>query len=110
MIPLPVDSVDWAIRFKEWSAHAQTVADIAQALAQEHREDLEPELRIWAEAFRACVESHIRDAEILIPWARLDSKNILEFVQGSSGQRARMDGHRTVPARRSQAERCAGSI
>ena len=21
--PLPVDSLDWAIRFKEWSAHAQ---------------------------------------------------------------------------------------
>ena len=25
--------MDWAIRFKEWRAHAQTVADIAQALA-----------------------------------------------------------------------------
>ena len=35
-----------------------------------------PELRIWADAFKACVESHIRDAEILIPWARLDSKDL----------------------------------
>ncbi len=82
LIPLPVDSLDWAIRFNEWRAHARTVADIAQALAQEHREDPEPALRIWADAFRASVESHIRDAEILIPWTRLGSKNILEFVQG----------------------------
>ena len=79
---LPVDSLDWAIRFEEWRAHAQTVADIAEALAQEHGDDPEPELCIWADAFRACVESHVRDAEILIPWARLDSKDILEFVQG----------------------------
>ncbi|HVA93419.1 MAG TPA: glucoamylase family protein [Candidatus Dormibacteraeota bacterium] len=77
----PVDSMQWAIRFKEWRAHARTMADIAEALAQEHREDPEPALRIWADAFRAGVESHFRDAEILIPWMRLDSKHILEFVQ-----------------------------
>ncbi|MGH9594679.1 MAG: glucoamylase family protein, partial [Bryobacteraceae bacterium] len=33
-------------------------------------------MRIWADAFRACVESHVRDAEILIPWARLDMKDL----------------------------------
>ncbi len=77
---LPVDALDWAIRFKEWRAHAQTVADTAQALAQEHGDDPEPELRIWADAIKACVESHIRDAEILIPWARLDTKVILRFA------------------------------
>ncbi|MBZ5645100.1 MAG: phosphorylase [Acidobacteriia bacterium] len=79
---LPLDSMGWANRLNEWRAHAQTVADIAEALAQEHREDPEPALRVWADAFRAGVESHIRDAEILIPWARLGSKNILELVQG----------------------------
>ena len=77
----PVDSVDWAIRFEEWRAHAQTVADIAQALEQEHGDDPESELRTWAEAFRACVESHVRDVEILIPWARLDSKDILGLAK-----------------------------
>ena len=79
--PLPVDSVDWALHFKEWSAHARTVADIAQALEQEHGGNLESELRTSAEAFKACVESHVRDAEILIPWARLDSKNILGLAK-----------------------------
>src|SRR4029453_16213879 len=57
---LPVDSLDWAIHFREWRAHARTVADIAQTLAQERGENPESELLIWAEAFQACVESHIR--------------------------------------------------
>jgi cyclic beta-1,2-glucan synthetase len=78
---LPVDSVDWAIRLREWKAHARTVADIAHALAQERGDDPEPELLIWADAFKACVESHIRDAETLIPWARLDSKDLPGFVK-----------------------------
>ena len=33
---LPVDSVGLGEPFQDWRAHAQTVADIAQALAQEH--------------------------------------------------------------------------
>jgi cyclic beta-1,2-glucan glucanotransferase len=78
---LPVDPLDWAIRCREWRAHAGTVADIARALAQERGDDPEPELLIWADAFKACVESHIRDAGILIPWARLDSKDLPESVK-----------------------------
>ena len=107
---LPVDSVDWANRFKEWSAHAQTVADIAQALAQEHGGDPESELRTWADAFRACVESHFRDAEILIPWTRLDPKDIASIGQESSRPSTRMEGDRTVAALRSHARGCTGQI
>ncbi len=69
---LPVESLEWAASFKQWGMQAQTVADIAQTLAQERSSGPESELRIWAEALRACVDSHIRDAEILIPWLRLD--------------------------------------
>ena len=76
---LPVDSADWALRFEEWRALARTVADMAQALELEQGDHSESELRSWAEAFKASVESHIRDVEILIPWARLDSKDILEL-------------------------------
>jgi cyclic beta-1,2-glucan synthetase len=76
--PSPSDSMDWAIRFKELRAHAQTVADIVQVLEQEQGGHLEFELSKWAEAFKACVESHIRDLEILIPLARLN----LEDIQG----------------------------
>ena len=85
--PLPLDSVDWGIRFAEWRAHAQTVADIAQALAQERGDHPESELSIWAAAFKACVESHVRDAEILIPWARLDSKEIAGLPKAFESRR-----------------------
>ncbi|MGB6846109.1 MAG: glucoamylase family protein [Candidatus Acidiferrales bacterium] len=73
---IPVDSIDWAIRFAEWRAHAQTVDDIAQALMQELGESPQCELSVWSAALRACVESHAVDAEILIPWASKDSDQI----------------------------------
>jgi cyclic beta-1,2-glucan synthetase len=78
---LPVDAVDWGNRFAEWRSHAQTVADIAQALAQERADPPESELSVWATAFRACVESHVRDAEILIPWTRWNAKEIVGMAQ-----------------------------
>ncbi len=78
---LPMDAVDWGIRFAEWRAHAQTVADIAQTLAQERADPPESELSVWAAAFRACVESHVRDAEILIPWTRWNTKEITGMAQ-----------------------------
>jgi cyclic beta-1,2-glucan synthetase len=84
--PLPLDSADWAIRYKQLSAHAQTVADIAQALQQEHGDNLESELCNWAEAIKACVESHSRDLEILIPWAGMDSKDIPRLAKDFQDQ------------------------
>jgi cyclic beta-1,2-glucan synthetase len=75
--PLPFDSMHWATRFKELSAHAQTVADIAQALEQERGNSLESELRAWAETFKVGVEGHCRDLKILNPWARLDSEDAI---------------------------------
>jgi len=77
---LPVDAVDWGNRFAEWRSHAQTVADIAQALTQERGDPPESELSVWAAAFRACVESHVRDAEILIPWTRWNAKEIADLA------------------------------
>jgi cyclic beta-1,2-glucan synthetase len=76
---VPADSVDWANCLREWSAHAQTVADIAQALAQESGSGPESELRIWAEAIKTSAESNVRDARILIPWARLDPNDFADM-------------------------------
>jgi len=78
---LPVDAVDWGNRFAEWRSNAQTVADIAQALAQERADPPESELSVWAAALRTCVESHVRDAEILIPWTRWNAKEIAGMDQ-----------------------------
>jgi len=79
--PPPVGALDWARRFAEWKSLAQTVADIAEALTHERQDPGDSALRTWADAARACVESHARDAEILIPWARLDGKEIAGIAE-----------------------------
>jgi cyclic beta-1,2-glucan synthetase len=78
---VPTDAVDWATRFVEWRAHAQAVADIAQSLVQELGDSPESELSVWSAALRVSVESHARDAEILIPWSRLDAKRLVLIAQ-----------------------------
>jgi cyclic beta-1,2-glucan synthetase len=115
---LPISSADWAARFVALRARARTVADIAQTLAQEEeaapraephpdvpaepRPGYRSELHAWADAVLACVESHARDAAILIPWMRLDAKEILAMAgpsQGSSPEWAAIEPFfRVVPA------------
>jgi cyclic beta-1,2-glucan synthetase len=76
LTPLPTGAAEWAARFVELRKRAHTVADIAQALTQERGDPPDCELRVWADAARACVESHLRDLEIVIPWMRLDVAEI----------------------------------
>ena len=71
---VPVNAAEWAERLVELRKGALTIADIAQAFAQERGDPADSELGAWADAVRACVESHARDAEILIPWMRRASK------------------------------------
>ena len=77
----PANAAEWAERLVELRTRALTVADIAQTLAQERGDAPDSELRAWADAVRACVESHARDAEILIPWMRRDSKSIMAMAE-----------------------------
>ncbi|MGA9570533.1 MAG: glucoamylase family protein, partial [Candidatus Acidiferrales bacterium] len=79
--PVPASARDWAARFLEIQARAQTVADIAQALAQELGAPPESELRVWADAARASLESHARDARIVIPWLRLEPSEVLAMAE-----------------------------
>jgi cyclic beta-1,2-glucan synthetase len=81
--PAPDSSAHWAKLFVELREHALTVADIVQTLTEEGGDDPDSELQVWADAVRACVESHARDAEILIPWMRLDSKPIAALAHRS---------------------------
>ena len=78
---VPLDAVDWAIRMVEWKAQARTIADIAQAFEQELGNGARSELSIWSAALSAALESHARDAQILIPWTRLDVKQIARMAQ-----------------------------
>src|SRR5260370_1653586 len=77
----PGNVMEWASRFAELRERAQTLDDIAQTLQQEEEDAQDSELRVWAAAARDCVESHARDVEILIPWARLPSKEILAMAE-----------------------------
>ncbi|HEV3221092.1 MAG TPA: glucoamylase family protein [Candidatus Acidoferrales bacterium] len=81
--PPPENAADWAALLIELRDQAQTVGDIAQTLSAERGDPPDSELRVWAEAVKACVESHARDAEILIPWMRLDSAPIAALAHRS---------------------------
>ena len=79
--PLPAHPAQLARRLAEMRESARTLADIAQTLAEERADAPDSELRVWGDAIRACVESHLRDAQVLLPWTRLDSKTIGAMVE-----------------------------
>jgi cyclic beta-1,2-glucan synthetase len=80
---VPSDVADWAMKFVDLRERARTVADIAQTLAQELGEPADSDLRAWAQATQECIESHYRDALILIPWLRLESQEIISMAERS---------------------------
>jgi cyclic beta-1,2-glucan synthetase len=82
----PADAADWAVRFVELKERARTVTDMAQTLAQELGEAADSEVRAWAEAAQECVESHYRDAAILIPWLRLEPQEIIAMAERRPGE------------------------
>ena len=84
--PAPADVLAWTSRFVELRERAQTLDDIAQTLQQEEGNVQSSELRVWAAAARACVGSHARDLEILIPWFRLRSKEIVAMAERPAEQ------------------------
>ena len=71
------------------TASSHTVADMAQALAQERVDGPERELRVWADAVRSCVESHLRDMELWLPWVRFSRKDLAAMFDRPSGGRCR---------------------
>ena len=110
----PVNAAEWAERFVELRTRALTVADIAQTLAQERGDAPDSELRAWADAVRACVESHARDAEILIPWVRRDSKIIMAMAERPREQAPEWAAiepfFESLPTLADAPERCEGAL
>jgi cyclic beta-1,2-glucan glucanotransferase len=84
--PFSGDAADWGARILELFRRAQTVADMAQTLAQELRSDANSELHIWAQAAKAAIDSHLRDARVLLPWLRLGSGNPLGIATNGSAR------------------------
>src|SRR5262245_25744455 len=69
--PVPVTPVEWVVQLTELEGRGNTVADIARALTAERGDSADAELLAWAESTRACIESHARDLNEALPWARL---------------------------------------
>ena len=112
--PLPADPLTWASKFAELRDCAQTLDDIAQTMQQEEGDAPVSDLRIWAGAAKACIESHSRDVEILLPWVRLPSKEIIGFAQHSTEQArewAAIEPYfRTIPTLADAPERFEGAV
>lgn len=80
------DALEWASLFAELRKGARTIDDIAQALAQEQDDPQTSQVRVWAEAVRACVESQARDMEVVNPWVRLQPRQASEVLEGLAKQ------------------------
>ncbi len=68
---------EWARRLAEIEALALTVTATTRALVEEDRESPQTDALVWAEAIRASVESHARDLDTIMPWARLLAGNAM---------------------------------
>jgi cyclic beta-1,2-glucan synthetase len=78
--PPPEDAMAWASLFAKLKERAQTIDDIAQALTQERGDGQTSELRIWAAALKACVDSQRRDMELVNPWVHVEPKEMLGLL------------------------------
>jgi len=112
--PVPVGAREWAARFLEIQERAQTVADIAQALAQELGAPADSELCVWAEAARANLESYGRDARIMIPWLRLEPSEVQAMAERPQQQApewvAIEPSFRHLPALADVPDRCDSAV
>ena len=59
----PASLPEWVRRLEQLEASAETLLDIARALASESEEESRSESRGWSESLRDCVASHERDLE-----------------------------------------------
>jgi cyclic beta-1,2-glucan synthetase len=77
----PVSAAAWATFFVDLADRAGTLDDMVQAFAQERGDASSSDLRVWAAAARACIESHTRDAATFLPWIRLKSPQVLDMAR-----------------------------
>jgi cyclic beta-1,2-glucan synthetase len=112
--PIPVTPGDWVTRLTELQAPAHNVADIARTLTAERGDGADAELLTWAEALDADIESHARDLDIALPWARLVFGSAVAQGAGTSeqelGSPAVAHFFLSVPTLRDTPDRCEAAI
>ncbi len=67
----PATATGVVLQLAELAHCADGVAALARTLAEERGGDGSADVLIWAEAMRASIRSHLRDIELLLPWASL---------------------------------------
>jgi cyclic beta-1,2-glucan synthetase len=78
---VPATPAEWAERLAELDGHARTLVDIARTLSEERGDGADAEVLTWAEAVRATIESHTRDLDATMPWARLVASSRRQRLQ-----------------------------
>lgn len=81
---VPITPRDWSMRFAALEVHTHTLVDIARTLTAERGEEADSEVLAWAEAVRVAVESHVRDLDAIMPWARHLSQDKLSLFMTNS--------------------------
>jgi cyclic beta-1,2-glucan synthetase len=114
LTPVPVTPGDWVVRLAELEARAHTMADIARTLTAERGDRADAELLAWAEALDAGIESHARDLDMVLPWARLVFGNAVSqratTPEQSLGSTAIARLFFSLPTLAETADRCEAAI
>jgi cyclic beta-1,2-glucan synthetase len=114
LTPVPMTPGDWFLRLSELEDRAQTMADIARTLTAERGDSADAELVTWAEAVRDAMESHSRDLDAAIPWARLvfgkEPSNRATIAERDSATTAIARFFPSVPTLADTPNRCENAI
>ena len=99
----PHTPAEWAGQLAEMQAGAHLVTAIARALSEEDAGGGQAVL-VWAEALRTGIESHTRDLDVLMPWARGLAGSPAARRASSSGALGRLAG--SIPRLADVPDRC----
>jgi cyclic beta-1,2-glucan synthetase len=78
-------------RLTALAVQADTITDIARVLIEERGDGTDSELLAWAEAVRASIQSHERDLQQLMPWARLLSRDAVLITTAGADEHTALD-------------------
>jgi cyclic beta-1,2-glucan synthetase len=96
----------------ELGLHADSVIDIVQTLTSERGDDASAELVAWAGAIRASIDSHRREVELLMPWARLLTPDVAIAPISERISQDTLFGtlFNSIPTLRELPDRCAEAL
>jgi len=93
------DASDLVARISALRSRARALTDIVQTFCREREDSPDSELQRCADAILKCVESHLRDAELLIPLSVLDAGSRIPESETEPGTyrapRLQIVNHRT---------------